>query len=143
MFGGRLATRLALDERLTVIAAGRDVAKATAFARGTRLHPAELDVNASDFSQRVAALDPDVIVDAVGPFQDYAETPYRVAQIAIQTGAHYLDLSDDAAFTSGITDLDAAAIAAKTTFILFKFISRSPRVIDFISTDCRVRCLQK
>lgn len=117
MFGGRLATRLAQDEGLKVIAAGRDVVKASAFAAGTRLRPVELDVHAADFSDRVAALNPDVIVDAVGPFQDYDEVPYRVAQIAIQIGAHYLDLSDDAAFTSGIADLNEAAIAAGVTVL--------------------------
>lgn len=117
VFGGRLAKRLARDEGLNVIIAGRSLAKANAFAQGSRLQPAELDIGGSDFSDRLAALAPDIIIDAAGPFQDYAETPYRVAQLAIKLGAHYLDLSDEAAFTAGIACLDAAAQKAGVTVL--------------------------
>ncbi|MCK4712382.1 MAG: DUF4166 domain-containing protein, partial [Marinosulfonomonas sp.] len=48
-------------------------------------------------------------VDAAGPFQDYATAPYRLAKAAIACGAHYLDLSDDAGFTAGVSTLDGAA----------------------------------
>src|SRR5262249_61234186 len=53
-----------------------------------------------------------VVVDAAGPFQAYGSDPYRLARFCIENGISYLDLSDDAAFTAGIAQLDAAAVAA-------------------------------
>src|SRR5262249_40062010 len=40
------------------------------------------------------------------------DDPYRLARFCIENGISYLDLSDDAAFTAGIVQLDTAAAAA-------------------------------
>ncbi|MGJ8610637.1 MAG: DUF4166 domain-containing protein, partial [Octadecabacter sp.] len=57
----------------------------------------------------------DVIVDAAGPFHAYGDDPYRVARAAIDAGAHYFDLSDNAEFCQGINVLGDAAKAAGVT----------------------------
>ncbi len=93
-----------------VLVAGRDAAQAMAHCAVHGGRPLVLDLKAADFAAQVAALAPFAIVDAVGPFQAYSE--YFVARAAIAAGAHYLDLSDDAAFTGGISALDATARAA-------------------------------
>ncbi|MEO1188474.1 MAG: DUF4166 domain-containing protein [Pseudomonadota bacterium] len=133
VFGGRLAKRLAQDSRMTVIIAGRNLEEATAFAKGTRLISAVLDVTAVDLLEQIRALSPDVIIDAVGPFQDYSSTPYRVAEIAIQIGAHYLDLSDDAEFTEGIAHLDESARIAGVTVL--SGVSSVPAISSVVASD--------
>lgn len=52
---------------------------------------------------------PDIVIDAAGPFQGYVDHDYAVARAAINCGAHYLDLSDDAEFTVGISRLNERA----------------------------------
>ncbi|MCK0167902.1 DUF4166 domain-containing protein [Jannaschia sp. S6380] len=101
VFGSRLATGLRKMPGLTVVAAGRGPA-----------NDVRLDRAAPDLATRIAAQTPDIVIDAAGPFQTYGADPYAVARAAIDAGAHYLDLSDDAAFTAGIATLDPAARAA-------------------------------
>jgi hypothetical protein len=60
----------------------------------------------------IAEVAPLAVVDAAGPFQAYGDNPYRLARFCIEHGISYLDLSDDAAFTAGIAQLNAAAAAA-------------------------------
>lgn len=108
VFGGRLA-RLLLRDAVEVVIAGRSLAKAEGFARAHG--GAALALDKGDVAALKAALaQVDVVVDAVGPFQGYGD--YAVAEAAIAAGCHYLDLSDDAGFTAGISALDAAAQAA-------------------------------
>jgi len=108
VFGGRLA-RLLLADGLDVVVAGRSLAKAKAF---TAEHGgAALALDLTDPSALRDVLVPgDVVVDAAGPFQAYAD--YGLARLAVECGCHALDLSDDADFTAGISELDAAAKAA-------------------------------
>ena len=65
-----------------------------------------------DLAQVFAALAPDVVVDASGPFQAYGGDPYRVVKAALAAGAHYLDLADGSEFVRNVAQLDAAAKAA-------------------------------
>ncbi|PRH84110.1 saccharopine dehydrogenase [Labrys okinawensis] len=112
IFGGRLAELLADEPRLTLIIAGRSLAKAEFFCASrpvrARLFPAEFDRD-QPLEPQLRALKPDVIVDASGPFQDYGKQPYRLIEAAIAHGADYFDFSDGAAFVRGVTGLDAAA----------------------------------
>jgi len=48
-----------------------------------------------------------------GPFQTYSDDAYRVAIAALNSGAHYVDLSDDGSFTKGITSVDHLAKQAE------------------------------
>lgn len=117
MFGRRLASRLSRDPDINVIVAGRSLARAQAFCENRSCTPVELDSRAPDFPQQVRILTPDVIIDASGPFQTDSDQPYYIVETAIELGADYLDLSDDADFTSGITVLDGAAKIAGTAVL--------------------------
>ena len=114
VFGARVSMGLVQDG-WDVRVAGRDIARATAQCAVHGGVPLALDMRAADFAARVAALAPFAVVDAVGPFQGYAG--YGVARAAIAAGAHYLDLSDDAGFTSGIASLDGDAKAAEVVVL--------------------------
>ncbi|WP_088347429.1 MULTISPECIES: SDR family oxidoreductase [Rhodomicrobium] len=106
VFGGFLA-RLLLRDGVEVAVAGRDLAKASDFARRHGGRPIRVDIG-GDLAP-VADAAPDVVVDAAGPFQAYGADPYRLARFCIAHGMDYLDFSDDGAFTAGIAALDAEA----------------------------------
>ncbi|MGO4337984.1 DUF4166 domain-containing protein [Labrys sp. KB_33_2] len=112
IFGGRLAELLADAPRLTLIIAGRSLAKAEFFCASrpvrARLSPAQFD-REQPHEPQLQALKPDIVVDASGPFQGYGKEPYRLIEAAIACGADYFDFSDGAAFVRGVTSLDAAA----------------------------------
>lgn len=138
VFGGRLAQRLVIDKRFDVLVAGRSFAKAKAFCDTYGGSPVLLDLANGDLTARVADLSPFIVVDAAGPFQAYQKgTSYRLALAAIQAGAHYLDLSDDADFTSGISMLDDAAREA--TLSVLSGVSSVPAlsstIASFLSDD--------
>ncbi len=106
VFGGRLA-RLLVKDGHDVVIAGRSLAKAQRFAQSHGGAPCELDVH-GDLSA-IDHVQPHVVVDTAGPYQRYGDGPPRLAEYCLQRGIHYLDLSDDAAFTRRIGDLDALA----------------------------------
>jgi hypothetical protein len=119
-FGRRLAQLLTNNSQLTLVIAGRSLAKAQRLCAellslGTVI-PAELD-RARDVEPQLRAIAPDLVVDASGPFQAYGENPYRVVEAAITLGIHYLDLSDGADFVRGIARFDEAA-RARGVFVL-------------------------
>ena len=110
-FGGRLARLLADKERLTIIVAGRSLAQAEVFcaalsARAT-LTPAAFD-REGDVEAQLGRLAPDIVVDASGPFQGYAD-PYALVRAALAHGMHYLDLADGSDFVKGIAQFDPQA----------------------------------
>ncbi|WP_029558661.1 SDR family oxidoreductase [Xanthobacter sp. 91] len=109
VFGSRICMALARDERVDLVVAGRDRNAASAFCSVHGGRPEVIDREDPALADRVALLSPFLVIDAAGPFQSYGARPYRVAKAAIAAGAHYLDLSDDPAFTIGIAMLDAAA----------------------------------
>ncbi len=119
-FGGRLAQLLADEARLTLIIAGRSLAKAQAFCSGLRSAatsmPAAFDRDV-DVERQLRELAPDVVVDASGPFQSYGADPYRVVRAALALGIHYLDLADGSDFVRGIARFDATA-RARGIFVL-------------------------
>ncbi len=108
VFGGRLVQLLRRDG-IDVVVAGRSLSKARAMVADFGGQALALDKDDMP-AMRAALADVDVVVDAVGPFQGYQD--YAVARTAIEAGCHYLDLSDDVAFTAGISALDDAATRA-------------------------------
>ena len=112
-FGQRLANRLARMQGLHLILAGRDRGKADAMVERLRhegaaasLEAAAIDIDATDFMERLAALAPHAVVHTGGPFQGQ---DYRVAETCIAIGAHYVDLADGRRFVCDIIRLDARA----------------------------------
>ena len=138
-FGGRLAQLLADEARLTLIIAGRSIARRpprvsaptagerserrrhSIVPRRTLARPgssrgAQFDRD-GDVERQLRELAPDVVVDATGPFQAYGDDPYRVVRAALALGIHYLDLADGSDFVEGIAQFDAAA-RARGVFVL-------------------------
>lgn len=113
VFGSRLCRLLARDGHAVWIA-GRRRDRAAALARDLGPNAYALVVDRTGDPDAALAVDPDVIVDAAGPFGTYADLgdPYRVARLCVRHGIDYLDLSDDAGFTAGIAVLDAEARSA-------------------------------
>lgn len=111
VFGARLARRLLADGEVRVLVAGRSLRRAQAFCSELGGgEPMAFDRD-RDPVAALRQLAPFVVVDAAGPFQNYGADPYRLARAALEAACHYLDLSDDADFTGGITALDAQARA--------------------------------
>ena len=111
-FGGRLAHLLAEDERLTLLLAGRSIQKAKIFCRGlpfgAQKVPVFFDRNGNVEAQ-ILEIRPDLVVDAMGPFQVYGEDPYRVVKACIANGMNYMDLADGSDFVKGIRQFDQEA----------------------------------
>jgi len=111
-FGGRLVRLLADGARLTILVAGRSQRKAEAFcARVTAqaaLVPTAFD-RARDVVRQIAALRPDIVVDASGPFQIYGDDPYALVEACLAQRVHYIDVADDPDFVDGIARHDAQA----------------------------------
>lgn len=112
-FGARLSRRLAQAGHLPLVA-GRSLEKAARFAATlSQAEPVRAD-RTGDLASMLAALRPDLVIDAAGPFQD---SDYRVPLACIAAGIPYLDLADARGFVTGIGVLDAAARAAGVTVI--------------------------
>ncbi len=94
-----------------MVIAGRDAQRLRVFCDEYGGEPLQLDRN-DDIAATLKQIAPFAIIDAAGPFQSYGDDPYRLVRAAIALGSHYLDFSDDAAFTAGIAELDAEARAA-------------------------------
>jgi hypothetical protein len=111
-FGGRLAQLLARDARVDLLIAGRSLSHAQSFcdhlAPGAGRHALRFDRDGDALAQ-LRATDPDVVVDASGPFQCYGEDPYRIIQACLLLGIDYLDLADGSEFVKGIARFDREA----------------------------------
>ncbi|MEM1161918.1 MAG: DUF4166 domain-containing protein [Pseudomonadota bacterium] len=103
VFGSLLAELLIRDGH-QVWLAGRSLDKAQAAAQ--RLGAAALYCDRDGDLSTLFAPEPDVLIDAAGPFQDYGADPYRIAYACLAAGCNYADLSDAAGFTAGISALD-------------------------------------
>ncbi|MEW4447800.1 saccharopine dehydrogenase NADP-binding domain-containing protein [Qipengyuania sp. JC766] len=107
-FGGYIARALASDPVIELVVCGRDGAKASSFASELRAaNPARGAVDdIAEPDAALAAIAPDLVIHAVGPFQGQ---DYTVARAAITCGAHYCDLADARSFVAGIGELDEEA----------------------------------
>lgn len=93
-FGARICRRLAREPGIQVVATGRLVRDRAP----DRVGIACLDTASMSFARELAALKPDIVIHCAGPFQGQ---DYRVAEVALDCGAHYLDLADGRAFVAG------------------------------------------
>lgn len=119
-FGGRLAQLLADEERLTLVIAGRSIAKAHRFCANltatAHLVPLSFDRN-ENLDIQLAQIKPDIVVDATGPFQSYGDDPYRLVKACLRQRINYLDLADGSDFVRGIAQFDHEA-KAQNVFVL-------------------------
>ena len=116
-FGGYIARALAPDPAIQLVIAGRNETRAQTFAASLdAANPAQgvaIDID-SPLAEPLSALSPDMVIHTVGPFQ---QQDYRVAEAAIEAGAHYCDLADARGFVTGIDALDEAARGAGVAVI--------------------------
>jgi short subunit dehydrogenase-like uncharacterized protein len=109
VFGSRIARQLAGDPRFQLIVAGRRVQSLAALrdALGdASIQLATLDVAAPGLADALAALRPQLVIHAAGPFQ---QQDYRVAEACLACASDYIDLADGRDFVSGIGRLDVRA----------------------------------
>ena len=119
-FGGRLAYLLAEDERLILLIAGRSIQKARKFCEGlpsgAQKVPVFFDQNGNVEAQ-IQEINPNIVVDAMGPFQIYGDDPYRVVKACLANAVDYMDLADGSDFVKGIRQFDREA-KAKNIYVL-------------------------
>ncbi len=108
-FGSFITKRLAQEDNLQVIIAGRSIDKANALTYGLdAAHKPEtvaLDIHIG-LMDALAVIKPDIVIHTSGPFQAQG---YDVASACIEQGCHYIDLADGREFVDSIITLDAHA----------------------------------
>ncbi|MBB3648584.1 hypothetical protein FHX14_004811 [Rhizobium sp. BK619] len=126
-FGGRLARLLGDEPRLRLLIAGRSLEKADDFVAdlrapkdgseglgssnlGASLQAVRFDRD-GDLAEQLTRLQPDLVVDASGPFQSFGDDPYKVVRACIGLDIDYADLADSTGFVTAIGGLDAEARA--------------------------------
>jgi hypothetical protein len=133
VFGSRIAASLARHPELELIVAGRDPARAAAFAATLGPRPTRaLAIDITDAAQvrGLLAQRPAVVIDTVGPFQ---ARDLAVAESCLERGIHYVDIADGRERVAGITALDAAARGRGT--LVVSGASTVPAVSSAIVAD--------
>jgi hypothetical protein len=115
-FGGRIVELLEHDPRLVILVAGRSWEKAhrhcsARTAAKARLVAAAFDRD-GDLARQLEMLQPDILIDASGPFQAYGNRPYALIEACIARRIHYLDLADGSDFVTGVSAFNDDALAA-------------------------------
>lgn len=127
--------RLPRPPRFTIVVAGRSSVRAAAEARRLNelcheafghvvgcdvAEPAEFDASrpTNSLSERLAQLQIDCVLHTAGPFllndegSGPCESDFVVARACIDAGVNYVDISDEASWVSGITNLNSRAASA-------------------------------
>ena len=106
-YGRLISAQLAQWQQAHVIVSGRSPKKGEAFARQHSLEFVACDAaNASDLRQALRGVH--LLINAAGPFQ---ATDYRLPQLCLESGCHYLDLGDGREYVAGFRQLDNLAKA--------------------------------
>lgn len=111
-FGTRISRELAKDTSLRVFIGGRDVMRGEALARelrrnaGAEVNAVRCDIDDSAFPDTLRMLNVAAVINTCGPFQ---QRDYRVAEVCIRAGVHYVDLADARDYVNGFATLDALA----------------------------------
>jgi Saccharopine dehydrogenase NADP binding domain len=110
-FGARIAATL-LKNRISVVVAGRDLAKANALrdqlitlCNDNWISTASFDAQ-REMDQQLSIIQPSIVINTAGPFQG---KNYAIAEACIKHKIHYIDLADARDYVTGITRLSHAA----------------------------------
>ena len=113
-FGLRICRRLVGEQSLRLIVSSRAIAAARRVAEKLQSHsantvvePVALDQNSPSFSACLGALNPNIVIHTVGPYQGQN---YVVARACIEHGSHYIDLADGRQFVQGFDALREDAL---------------------------------
>lgn len=104
-FGSFISRRLAKEDNLHIIIAGRSKEKAEKLANEVGGEAAVIDIN-RNLAEVLNMTKPDIVIHTSGPFQSQ---DYDVAKACITHGCHYIDLADGRSFVENINSLDAEA----------------------------------
>ena len=114
IFGARLCEILAVDPRVSLVVAGRSLSKAqelsSTLPQAATVHAVFIDRD-MDLHSHFTEIQPDLVIDASGPFQNYGENPYRVIQACLDCKVNYMDFADGSEFVNGIHQFDEQAKA--------------------------------
>jgi len=121
-FGSRVARLLANQSQLTLLIAGRSIKNAQDFCKNLNNNsatvlPLYFDRNGLEIENQLRSIQPDVVVDATGPFQSYGKDPYRIVKACLATSINYLDLADGSRFVQDIAQFDSQA-KSKNIYVL-------------------------
>lgn len=112
VFGARLCELLAPDTRLSLLVAGRSLPRASALCLalppGAARQPLAFD-RAGEVGTLLGRFQPDLLIDASGPFQSYGTAPYRLVEACLEHGINYMDFADGSDFVKGIASFDQRA----------------------------------
>ncbi len=112
-FGGRLS-HILIARGHHVLVAGRRFQRAARFCQTVKnTAPVQADRN-GDIANVLAQHQPDLVIDAAGPFQG---SSYALIEQCIAAAVPYLDLADSRDFVCGIGSLDEAATTAGIAII--------------------------
>ncbi|WP_120499713.1 SDR family oxidoreductase [Roseovarius sp. EL26] len=111
VFGGRLAELLSDLPQLELLICGRNLDRAIAFCNAYHGQPQvrPLALDRAQIHTCLTTEQPDLVVDASGPFQHYGDDPYQVVKACIDARINYLDFADAADFVFGVTQFDQSA----------------------------------
>ena len=108
-FGSHITKRLAIEENIQLIVAGRNLHKADEYVKtihcNLKPETASLDSHCH-LEKSLAEIAPDIVIHTSGPYQSQ---DYHVAKACINQGCHYIDLADARRFVCGIESLDSKA----------------------------------
>ncbi|CAF1280035.1 unnamed protein product [Adineta steineri] len=121
-FGSRLSQLLANKSQLTLFIAGRSIKHAEQFCKTidknvAKILPLYFDRNDLEIEKRLKSIQPDIVIDATGPFQFYGNDPYHVVKACLATSTNYMDLADGTQFVKDINQFDSQA-KSKNLFLL-------------------------
>lgn len=112
-FGHRICRTLCADPRYEIVLAGRDKQKAenaiAEFQASHQITAISIDHTRTDLSERLSELEIELVIHTGGPYQ---VQDYHVAEACIDSGAHYIDLSDARDFVVNFGQLHDRAAAA-------------------------------
>jgi Saccharopine dehydrogenase NADP binding domain len=138
-FGGRICRRLLDEPSVRLVVAGRSLARNEALAASlladtpaATVVPAEIDVGAADFADRLADLEPAIVLHTAGPYQGQ---DYIVAKTCVDIGSHYLDLADARDFVVSFSRLHEEAV--RRNVLLVTGASTLPGLSSAVIAACR------
>ena len=145
VFGRRICERLARISNIEIIITGRSIKDAehlAAYLANAKCQISTLELDVHNIQARhIEKSNIFALINACGPFH---KQNYALADLCIELGIHYIDLSDNRDFVAGIGTLDQAA--RKANVLVVSGASTVPAVssavIDHFQKDfCKVQSL--
>jgi hypothetical protein len=140
VFGRLLARELLATTPADLVLAGRDIRRLVtachSLGNPQRVEPVPLDLS-NPAQLRRAAKGCFAVACAAGPFQ---ALPRELPQSAVQAGAHWLDIADDAGWIlAALSDSDLDAYAQSSGLAVVPGLSTTPALTGALARWCQAR----